>query len=243
MNTNSYESKITVNDIEIMVLKKDIKNFHLNVLPPEWKVRISVPFWTNQETVRNFAVTRLPWIKKQIADFKGQERQTKREYVSWETHYFKWKPYRLKIVEKEKWKPEISIKNKKYIVFAVKNWASLDYKEKAMNSRYRKELENEVMPLIQNWQEIIGVSVDKRWIRKVKRMWWSCNQPKKTIRLNLELIKKPTQCIEYVVVHELVHLKERTHNENFINYMDQYMPTWRSRRNELNNMVLSYSMA
>ena len=239
MNTN--KSYMKINNVNILVLKKNIKNFHLNVLPPNWDVRISVPHWTHDDVIKWFASMRMPWIKKQIENMKDQPRETPREYISWESHYYLWKRYLLEVIEDDKfW---IVFKNNKTIVFTVPKNSTLEQKEKFMDNRYREEMKKIVPKLLKKWEKITWIKAQSWEIRKMKRLRWSCDQKKGKIVLNFELIKKPKVCIEYVILHELIHFKERTHNENFVNYMDQYMPKWRSRRDDLNNMILSYSMS
>jgi len=239
MNTKTETSNMNINWMEILVLRKDIKNFHLNVLPPDWEVRISVPFWTSDETVRNFAVTRMPWIKKNAIKYKWKPRQTKREYVSGESHYYKWNKYLLNVVQHNA-PAKIEFKWKKNLYFYVSPNHTVTDKEKFMTNRYRKELKQELNELVAKWENITWIKCNKRWIRKMKTMRWSCNQADKTLRFNLELIKKPIECVEYIILHELVHIKERTHNENFVAYMDKFMPKWKLYKNELNDEILAF---
>lgn len=235
--SKSLESKIKVNDIEILVLKKNIKNFHLNVLPPDGRVRISVPTDTTDEAVKTFAITRLPWIRKQIKNFEGQERQTERQYISGESHYFKGNRYLLNLVHHNS-PAKIEIRNKKYLDFYVSPTHTVTQKEKVMMDWYRKELKKEIPSLIDKRKKVVGVEVDDREVKRMKTVRWTSNVEDKRIRLNLELAKKPQECLEYIIVHEMVHFLERTHNDKFISYMNKFMPKRKLYKSELNSEIL-----
>jgi predicted metal-dependent hydrolase len=227
-----------IRGIEVLVLRKKIKNLHLNVLPPDGTVRVSAPLNMNDDAIHTFLATRLSWIKKQQAKFKGQERQSIREYVSGESHYFLGKRYRLEVQYGDKLKVEI--KNKKKIVLKVKPGSDAAKREKVINEWYRKELRKILIPMLKKWQEKIGVEASFWGIRQMKTRWGTCNEKTKRIWFNLELIKKPESCIEYIVVHELVHLLERTHNDRFVQLLDKYLPKWRSTKDDLNRLILAY---
>ena len=236
--SKTTQSVIKVNDMDILVLKKNIKNFHLNVLPPDGKVRISVPTNTTDGAIRAFAITRLSWIRKQIGNFKGQERQTERQYISWESHYFKGNRYLLNVIHHNA-SAKIEIRNKKYLDFYVPANHTVTQKEKAMMNRYRQELKKEIPSLLDRWQKTIGVKVNDREVKRMKTVWWTSNREEKRIRLNLELVKKPVECLEYIIVHELVHFLERTHNDRFVAYMDKFMPKRKMYKDELNSGKLA----
>lgn len=240
MNTKqSLENIIKVNDIEILVLKKKIKNFHLNVLPPNGKVRISVPLGTTDEAINTFAITRLPWIRKQIKNFKGQERQSERQYISWESHYFKGNRYLLNVIHHNS-PAKIEIRNKKYLDFYVSPNHTITQKEKIVMDWYRDQLKKELPELIEKREKIVWIKVDSREVKRMKTVRWTSNIEKKKIWFNLELVKKPQECLEYIIVHEMVHFLERTHNDRFVAYMDKFMPKWRLYKDELNSQVLSH---
>ena len=230
------EKMIKVRDIRVTVYKKDIKNFHLNVLPPNGKVRVSVPKGVSDETVRLFVIKKYQWIKKHIEDFQNQERQTKREYVSGESHYFKGKRYILQIEHAKR--PKIEIKNKKYIYFYVPAHYTMHQRQNYYEKWLRKELKKELDILVPKWENVIGVKVNEVRIKKMKTKWGSCNPVAKRIWINLELIKKPQKYLEYVIVHELVHLLERKHNKRFREFMSKYMPDWEILRRQLNELIL-----
>ncbi len=233
---------MTIRGIEVLVLRKKIKNLHLNVLPPNGAVRVSAPLNMNDDAIHTFLATRLSWIKKQQAKFKGQERQTIRKFVSGESHYFLGKRYLLEVqyVDGKPKGPKVKILNKKKIVLEVKPGSDSKKREQVLQNWYRKKLREILTPMIKEWQKKIGVEVNFWGIRQMKTKWGSCNEKTKRIWLNLELIKKPEYCIEYVVVHELLHLLERTHNDRFVQLLDKHLPKWRSTKDELNRLILAY---
>jgi len=233
---------MTIRGIEVLVLRKKIKNIHLNVLPPNGAVRVSAPLNMNDDAIHTFLATRLSWIKKQQAKFKGQERQTIRKFVSGESHYFLGKRYLLEVeyIDGKPKKPKVEIVNKKKIVLKVNPGSDSKKREQVLQNWYRKKLREILTPMIKSWQKKIVVEVNFWGIRQMKTKWGSCNEKTKRIWFNLELIKKPEYCIEYVVVHELLHLLERTHNDRFVKLMDLHLPKWRSTKDELNRLILAY---
>ena len=237
MNTNA--SLLKVVGIEVTVLHKNVKNLHLNVLPPDGKVRVTAPNRINEDAIRTFLITRLSWIKKKQQNFKNQERQTPRKYKSGESHYFLGKRYKL-VVKENAGKSGIQIKGKKEIILTIKRDSSVLYRERVINDFYRNELKQILTPLMQKWQDKIKVKPNFWGIRKMKTRWGTCDNKKKNIWFNLELIKKPDSCIQYVVVHELAHLLERKHNDKFVSLLDQFLPKWRHEKDELNQFILSH---
>jgi predicted metal-dependent hydrolase len=236
---NTRRSLFKIGGVEVSVLHKDVKNLHLNVLPPVGKVRVSAPFGMNDDAIRTFLATRISWIKKKQANFKSQERQTQRRYVSGESHYFLGKRYRLKVVYVDE-KPSVVIKSKKKIILNLKPRSNVLKRERVMQKWYRNELKKTLPPLIKKWQKKIGVQASFWGIRRMKTQWGTCDEKTKRLWFNLELVKKPESCIQYVVVHELVHLVERRHDEKFISLMDKYLPKWRSEKDDLNQLILSH---
>lgn len=230
---------IQVNGIEVNLIKKNIKNLHLNVLPPLGKVRVSVPDKIDDDAVRVFVVSKLPWIKKQIRKFQSQERESKREFISGESHYFKGDRYILNVIYHNS-APKVVVKNKKQIDFYIKESLTRDQREKAFYNWYRKELKIILPEIIERWENKIGVKSSEHKIKVMKTKWGTCNYNSKRIWINLELIKKPVIHLEYIVVHELIHLIEKTHNARFISHMDQFMPSWRTHKQELNKIILAY---
>lgn len=233
------KSEIRINELDVTVLKKDIKNLHLNVLPPDGKVRVSAPKRLNDENIRLFVISKLPWIRKHIEHFQSQPRETPREYVTGESHYFKGARYLLNVIEYGG-KLKIETNDMKYIDFYVKKNMNLEQKEKIFLRWYRKELEKELSDIFIEWQNIMGVGISEWRIKRMKTKWGTCNTGVKRIWINLELIKKPVYCIEYIVVHELAHLLEKNHNKRFYGYMDKFMPQWKEYKRELNKSAPQY---
>lgn len=234
----STKSKtIVINNLEIEVLKKDIKNIHLSVHPPEGNIKISAPHKYDDEKIRLFAVSKLPWIKKHLAQIDDQNRQSTRENVSGESHYFKGRRYLLNVIYRNT-PPDIIIRNKKHIDLYCRPGTTQDQKNKILQEWYRKELKLAIPPIIEKWQKITGICINGWGVKFMKKKWGTCNQEKGTILINLELIKKPEIHLEYVILHEMIHMLERTHNAVFVAYMDQYMPKWATYRKELNDFIL-----
>jgi len=237
MNIN--QSTLRVNDMEILLLKKDIKNLHLNILPPDGKVRVSAPLDMKDETIKLFLITKLPWIQKNIQSFKNQSRQTVRQYISGETHYFKGCAYLLNVIKSDDIKRvRIKVRNKKYIDLFVNQKSTVEEKERCFENWYRRELKKEIPAYFAKWENIIGVTPNEIKIKKMKTKWGVCNRTAKRIWINLELIKKPFNSLEYIIVHELVHLLEEKHNDNFRNYMNKFLPKWELHKRELNDFIL-----
>ncbi len=230
---------LKISDIEVLVLRKSVKNLHLNVLPPIGKVRVTAPMSMKKDAIHTFLATRLSWIKKQQAKFQSQERQSQREYVSGETHYFFGNKYRLEVATLDT-KPKIELKGKKKIVLTVRPNSLHSKREQVLQNWYREELKILLNQMIGKWEEKIGVKAHSWGIKRMKTRWGTCNNEVKRLWFNLELAKKPINCIEYVVVHELVHLVEQKHNEKFIALMEKHLPKWRSERDELNRFIHSY---
>lgn len=231
--------QIVVNDIVVDVVRKDIKNLHLAVYPPQGRVRVAVPLYVEDDAVRLAVISKLPWIKQQQKQFQAQERQTERQYISGESHYFQGQRYLLNVEYRDE-TPSVKIRNKKILELVVRPDSGIEQRGRVLLDWYRKHLKEQTAPLIEKWQTIIGVEVDEWRIKQMKTKWGSCNIEARRIWLNLELAKKPVQCLEYIMVHELVHLLERHHNERFIAYMDTFLPNWRMLRDELNREPLAY---
>lgn len=236
MNTNSTLLQIGI--MEVLVVRKPIKNLHLSILPPNGKIRVTSPLQMKDDAIRVLIATRIPWIRKQQKKFAGQERQTPRRYVSGETHYFFGKRYRLELVYKNA-PPQVIVKGNTKIILQVRPKSSVEKREEIMTEWYRKELHPVVADLLNKWQKKIGVKVSAWGIKRMKTRWGTCNQKAGRVWLNLELAKKPLSCVEYVCVHELLHLIERRHNDRFVKLMTQHLPKWRSTKEELNALILA----
>ena len=229
---------LTIADIPVEVVKKDIKNVHLTVHPPEGQVRITVPKRMQLDTIRLYVISKLQWIRRQQQAIRAQERETRREFLDRESHYVWGRRYLLKVVEREA-PPAVELTGR-YLVLYVRPGADNEHREEILSAWYRGQLRAAVTPLVEKWGRILGVSVNGIFIRRMKTKWGSCNQKAANIRLNTELAKKPLECLEYVTLHEMVHLRERTHNARFTAMMDQYMPGWEHRRDELNRLPVRH---
>jgi predicted metal-dependent hydrolase len=181
----------------------------------------------------------LGWIKRQQSKFVVQERQSPREFVSGESHYFQGSHYLLNVIY-QPGTPQVILRNKKYIDLIVRPGSTTAQREQVLENWYRQQLKEMIPPLIAKWEEIIGVKVNEWGVKQMKTKWGTCNIRAKRIWLNLALIKKPEHCLEYVVVHELVHLLERLHNDKFTGYMSKFMPQWRLYKEELNRLSPQY---
>jgi len=230
--------QIELGDIIVDVVKKEIKNIHLSVYPPMGKVRISAPHWMELDSIRVFAITKLSWIKNQQKKLREQERETPREYLNRESHYVWGKRYLLSIVEKDA-APSIELKHSKMIL-QLRPDTNIEKKQEILDGWYREILKEAAAPMIAKWESLMGVKVRKFFLQRMKTKWGSCNPQAKNIRLNTELAKKPPECLEYIVVHELVHLIEPTHNDRFIALMNQFMPKWRMYKDELNRLPVRH---
>jgi len=231
--------KITVSDITIDVVRKDIKNIHLAVYPPTGRVRIAAPLAVNEDTIRLYAISKLGWIKRHQRKFKDQERLTPREYKDRESHYYLGKRYLLNIIEADA-PPKVVLRNKTYIDMYVRPETSTAKRHEIMNKWYRVQLKKQIPLLIDWWEKKLDIKVNEWHIKQMKTKWGSCNIERKRIWVNLELGKKPLHCLEYIIVHEMAHFFERKHNEDFILHMDKFFPKWRSYREELNKSPLSH---
>jgi len=230
--------QINLGEFDADVVFKDIKNVHLSVHPPEGRVSVSAPERMDLDTIRVFAISRLPWIKKQRQKFHEQERETPREYLDRESHYVWGTRYLLSCIEVDE-PPHVEIAGSKLKLF-VRPDCSEEERREILATWYRSEVREASAPLISKWEQTLGVQVKKLFVRKMKTRWGSCNSERQTIRLNTELAKKPIECLEYMVLHELLHLIEPTHNARFQSLMKQYMPNWELRRDALNRLPVRH---
>jgi len=235
MNTE----QVKINGLVVDVVRKPIKNLHLGVYPPAGRVRVAAPSSMSDEAVRLAVIDKLGWIKKQRSRFQGQARQSEREMVTGETHYFFGRRYRLRVVEHDQ-AGQVRIVNKSKLELAVRPGSSAGARERVMQQWLRVQLKVQAEPLIGKWQEVVGVELAEWGVRRMKTKWGSCSIEARRIWLNLELAKKPVECLEYIIVHELAHLLERSHNERFIGIMDRCMPKWRLVRDLLNSAPLAH---
>jgi predicted metal-dependent hydrolase len=231
-------NQIHLGDIAIDVVRKDIKNIHLSVHPPTGRVRIAAPGHMKLDTIRVFAIAKLDWITKQQQKLREQERETPREYLNRESHYVWGKRYLLKVIDSQG-ASGIELKGNN-LILRVRPASDSKAKEALLYKWYRQQVKEAIPSLIEKWQPLIGIEVNGFFVQRMKTKWGSCNSTNATIRLNSELAKKPPACLEYVVVHEIVHIIEPTHNRSFVGLMDQFMPTWRFYRDELNRLPVRH---
>lgn len=229
---------IHLGDITVDVVRKNIKNIHLSVYPPNGRVRISAPARMSLDTIRVYAVSKLGWIKKQQQKLQEQERETPREYLERESHYVWGKRYLLKIEEVEG-SPSVELKHNQMIL-QVRPGTNEAKKQSLIEQWYREQLRAALPAIIAAWEPLMGVKVERFFVRRMKTKWGSSNPEKHHIRLNTDLAKKPKECLEYIVVHEMTHFLEPTHNSRFIALMDQFLPKWRFYREELNRLPVRH---
>lgn len=226
-----HSSNVTVADISVEVVRKNIRNLRLAVYPPEGIVRLSVPHHATNEDIRLMLASRLTWIKQKLACIEQLPSQPKPKYVSGESHYYFGKPYLLKVVERYG-KHDLILINDEIVLYVRPNTGK-EKRALVIDRWYRQQLVTAIAGLIDKWQPIIKKKVNFCSIKKMKTKWGSCNITNKRIWLSLELAKKPAACLEYVLVHEMVHLHERYHNANFYRLLNQYLPDWRLMDNIL----------
>jgi predicted metal-dependent hydrolase len=230
-------TKIQLGDIVADITLKDIKNLRLSVHPPSGAVRISAPLRMNLDAIRIFALSKLGWIRKQQQKLRDQEREIPREYLDREGHYFLGKRYLLEVIEMDA-APRVAIRHDT-LVLQVRPGAGDDRKKSVINEWYRQQLKARLPEVIETWESVIGVQVAEWGIKKMKTRWGTCNINARRVWLNLELARKSPQCLEYVLVHEMVHLLERRHNHRFRSLMDRFLPNWRLYQDELNRAPLA----
>ncbi len=231
-------TQIQLGEITVEVEHKDIKNLHLSVYPPTGHVRIAAPLRMELDTIRIFAITKLGWIKSQQKKLREQMRETPREYLDRESHYLWGQRYLLTVAELDQ-PPQVQIQHRT-ILLQVRPGTSEEKKQEIVESWYRDQLRQAVPPLIVHWEPVMGVKVGKVYVQRMKTRWGSCNAATSSIRLNSELAKKPRECLEYLMVHEMVHLMEPTHNSHFIALMDQFLPNWQAYREMLNRLPVAH---
>lgn len=225
-----------VSGIPVQIVRKPIENLHLGVYPPDGRVRVAVPLHVTDDNARLAVISRLPWIRKQQKGFRAQARQSQREMVTGETHYVWGTRYRLRVTER-RGRHLVVIRGRTMHLY-VNPGTTDENRRRVLTEWYRDMLKQRVPGLMEHWQPIIGRSAD--WgVQRMKTRWGSCNVALSRILLNLELAKKPPECLEYIVVHELVHLLERQHTQRFRQLMDHYLPQWERCRAVLNGQPLA----
>ena len=230
--------QIQIADISVEIVKKKIKNMHLSVLPPDGKVRVSAPLSMSDDAVAMFVRTKLGWIRKQQAKFEAQPRQSEREYVSGETLYVWGRQYFLQVEYSYKGNALVLDGNK--AILTVRKESTAKQREAFVNEWYRSLLKAEVEKYLPKWEKITGLYCSSWQSKYMTTRWGTCNTNTRKIWLNLQLAKKPVECLEYVILHELAHLKVKDHSAEFAGILDQHMPYWRELRKQLNGSILDY---
>jgi len=228
---------IQLGDISIRVTRKAIKHVHLSVHPPEGRVTLVAPKETRLEVARAYAISKLGWIRAQQAKLNSQARQTPRQFIERESHYLWGRRYLLTVEERDM-RPGVKLDHKR-ITLTVRPGSDQGRRAEVMHEWHKDLLHKAVPPLIEKWERKLNVEVANYFLQRMKTKWGSCNPKAGNIRLNTELVKKPKDLLEYVVVHEMVHLIEPTHSERFIAILDEHYPTWRDARAEINDLPLA----
>ena len=231
-------SSISLSDMNIQILRKDIKNVHLNVLPPHGRVSISAPSRLSDEVLRAYVLSRLSWIRRQQAAFRRQDREEPREYLFLESHYVWGERYLLDIQDNAKRTSVERLHDK--IVISLHGQRSARKAEAALYAWYRQIVREKSAPIIEKWSKVLNVKPSKLIVSRMKTKWGACNPESRNIRLNSELAKKPLDCLEFIIVHELIHLIEPSHNEVFRSLINKHLPTWEARRELLNSKPLAH---
>jgi predicted metal-dependent hydrolase len=228
---------IEIGDIVIAVTRKNIKNVHLSVHPPDGRVTVSAPGHIRLEIIRAYAISKLPWIRAQQERFAAQARETPRQYIERESHYLWGRRHLLTVVERDD-KPSVVVDHKR-IILSVRPGSDCARRAQVLHEWHKSLLHTFVPLLIAKWEPELGVKVHAYFLQRMKTKWGSCNPKAGHIRLNTELVKKPRDLIEYVVVHEMIHLIEPTHNDRFVALISEHYPSWREARAELNELPLA----
>lgn len=225
-------TSLTVSGVLVSVVRKPIKNLHLGVYPPDGRVRVAAPPSISDAAVRVAVISRLRWIKQQQASFAGQRRESPRELVSGESHYYRGRRYRLAVAYAEG-RPSVRVVGG-WLRMTVPAGTSAEGRALVLDAWYRERLRWFAAPLVAAWQATLGVEVRFWGIKRMKTKWGSCNATARRIWLNVELVKKPPSCLEYVIAHELMHLRVAQHDHRFIALMQRHLPSWARTRAELN---------
>ena len=228
---------IRLGDLVIALTRKNVKHVHLSVHPPLGRVSLVAPTGTRPEVARAYAISKLGWIRAQKALLRGQARETRRAFVERESHSLWGRRYLLSVVEADE-KPSVRLGHRK-ITLTVRPRSGAAKRAEVIHEWHKGLLHEAVPRLIRKWEAKLDVRVSAWFLQRMKTKWGSCNHRDGNIRLNTELVKKPKDLLEYVVVHELAHLREPTHSERFVATLDRYYPTWREARAELNALPLS----
>jgi len=231
-------TQLVLGDISVRVERKDIKNVHLGVYPPSGGVRIAAPKRMSTDAIRALAISKLGWIRRQRSAFAEQERETLREYLEGESHYLWGRRYLLAVEEGDE-TPVVEVSPRR-LVLKVRPGTGAAKRTALVDAWYRRQLSLAVAPLLAKWEPLLGVKAGRILPQRMKTKWGSCNPETASIRLNTDLAKKPRACLEYVVVHELVHLRAPKHDAHFLALMDRFIPGWRHHREQLNRLPVRH---
>ncbi|NLY90823.1 MAG: M48 family metallopeptidase [Firmicutes bacterium] len=227
-------ANLRVDDLEIEVIRKKVRHIYISLLPPAGNVRMTVPAHLDHEMILSFARAKLDWIKRQQAKILARPLPPVPDYINGETHYFFGHPYELQVLETTG-RPRVELNAGQSIILFVRPQSTKEERQKLLYAWYRRQLQAVIPGYLQKWQEVIGVTVKEWGVKRMKTKWGSCNIQARRIWLNLELVKKSPHCLEYIIVHELIHLLERYHNRRFYAYLTQYLPGWKEIKKELNS--------
>lgn len=231
-------AKLQLGGLTVDVAFKAIKNVHLSVHPPGGRVSISAPHRMNLDAVRLFAISKLDWIRRQQKKIREQEREPVREYLERESHYVWGKRYLLGVIERDG-PSSVALSHSKLLLH-VRPGAPDERRREVVEAWYRNEVKRAIPTLIAKWEPLLQVRVGRFFVQRMRTKWGSCNPVRRSIRLNTDLAKKPRECLDYVVVHEMVHLLEPTHNARFVAFMDRFMPNWKVHRDALNRLPVRH---
>ena len=229
---------LRLGDLSVEVVRKEIKNIHLSVYPPKGRVKIAAPARMTLDTIRVFAISKMAWIRQQQEKLLAQEREPAREYLEKESHYFWGKRYLLKVIAKDA-PQRVELKHHT-LNLHVRPGTGVAAKRDLLEEWYRVQLRTALEPLITKWESILRVKAGKIFVQRMRTKWGSCQPASRNLRFNTDLAKKPSECLEYLVVHEMLHLLEPTHNARFVALMDQFLPKWQHRRQQLNRLPIRH---
>lgn len=230
--------QLELGEVSVDVVTKAIKNIHLSVYPPTGRVRIAAPQHMKLDAIRLFAISKLEWIKRQQVHMVHQERETPREYLERESHFVWGKRYLLKIEEVDA-APKLELQHR-HLLLSVRPGSNELQRREILDAWYRAQVKAAVPAMLAKWEPLLGVKTDRFFVQRMKTRWGSCTPITRSIRLNTDLAKKPPGCLEYIVLHELVHLLEPTHSARFNALIEQFMPTWRHSRGQLNRLPVRH---
>ncbi|HXE66831.1 MAG TPA: SprT family zinc-dependent metalloprotease [Rhodanobacteraceae bacterium] len=224
-------------DVRIELVRKPIRNLHLSVYPPIGRVRIAAPERATDESIRLFAISKIGWIKRQQGKLRTQERESPRQYIERESHYVWGRRYLLRVIERDA-PPRIELTPRR-LVLGIRPGTSREHRRQVMEAWYRRQLRVAVPPLVEKWQKTLRVQTNRVFIQRMKTRWGGSNPETKNIRLNTDLAKKPVECLEYIVLHEITHLRVPRHDAAFVALLDRSLPNWRESRDRLNRLPIS----